>query len=116
MADVVRVRVGERFWAIPTARVREVAVVGNLTPVPHAPPAVLGLMQLRGQILPVIELQPKAEPVTLKPGQPLLVVEVGPIRAALRVDHVLGVEPESRSVELFDVAALFDRLRIRVSP
>jgi purine-binding chemotaxis protein CheW len=117
MADVVRVRVGDRQWAVPTVRVREVAVVGSLTPVPHAPPAILGLMQLRGQILPVIELGPDgAAAHPPKPGDPLLVVESGPIRAALRVDHVHGVEPDTGRVEVLDVATLFDRLRLSTTP
>jgi chemotaxis signal transduction protein len=112
MADVVRVRVGERQLAVPTARVREVATVVVLTPVPQAPPSIAGLTQLRGQILPVIDLDP---PRTARAGDPLLVVELGPVRAALLVDRVLGVEPESAAVEVLDVGALFDRLRGRLA-
>lgn len=120
MADVVRVRLGERRLAIPTARVREVASVGNVTPVPQAPPAFFGLTQLRGNILPVIDLAgldridpagPDGLPRVPRPGAPLLVLELGPVRAGLLVDHVDGVEPDAGAAELVDVGALFERLR-----
>jgi len=109
MTDWVVVKVGERQLAVPTARVREVAAVVAVTPVPRAPSQVVGLTQLRGQILPVLDLQPGG-PRSPKPNDPLLVVELGPVRAALLVDHVLGIEAQP-TCELIDVGALFDGLR-----
>jgi len=108
--DVVLARLGGRLWAVPTARVREVTQVGNITPVPQAPAAIVGLMQLRGNILPVIDLDGTGER-TLRPGDPLLVVEEGAVRAALSVDQVVAVATEPGGAELLDVGALFDRVR-----
>ena len=42
-------------YAVPVASVREVIRTGRLTPVPGAPPAVLGITNLRGEILPVLD-------------------------------------------------------------
>jgi purine-binding chemotaxis protein CheW len=113
MADVVIVEVGARRLAVPTARVREVAAVSTVTPVPTAPPPVVGLTQLRGQIVPVLDVA-GPEPRQPRPNDPLLVVELGPARAALLVDRVLGVSDET--AEPFDVGALFDQLRAAVQP
>jgi purine-binding chemotaxis protein CheW len=108
--DVVVARLGERTLAIPAARVREVAAVSTVTPVPTAPAEVAGLMQLRGQIVPVLELD-RAGVRAPRPGDPLLVLELGPVRAALRVDRVLGVESDPAHAEPLDLGALIERVR-----
>jgi chemotaxis signal transduction protein len=116
MADCVLLLVGERRVAVPTARVREVAQAQQVTPVPTAPPPVVGLTQLRGQILPVLDLgEPGHEPRVPKPTDPLVVVEVGALRAALLCDHVLGVAADPPE-ERLDVSALFEALKARVQP
>ena len=111
MGELVVVEVGARRLGIPAARVREVAAVSTVTPVPTAPPPVVGLTQLRGHIIPVLDL---ATPVRApRPKDSLIVVELGPARAALLVDRVLGDRPAD-GVELLDVGALFDGLRAAV--
>jgi purine-binding chemotaxis protein CheW len=110
VSEVVRVRVAGRPYAVPAARVREVAQLTALTPVPLAPPRVLGLTQLRGQILPVLD--PIADgPRAPKPDDPLVVVELGPVRAALAVDAVEGVAAAPADAQPIDIGALFDELR-----
>jgi chemotaxis signal transduction protein len=119
MSESVVVLAGGKRWALPTARVREVAQLQVMTPVPTAPPPVVGLTQLRGQIVPVIDLAPAdpgAEARAPRPGDPLVVVELGPVRAALWVERVLGVESDPAATEPLDVGALFDELRKRVQP
>jgi chemotaxis signal transduction protein len=108
--DAVVVRVDRRRLAVPTARVREVAQVVNVTPVPQALPPIAGLTQVRGQILPVLDLAPSPMRAP-RPGDPLLVVELGPVRAALWVDRVDGVETDPADAEAIDLGALFDRVR-----
>ena len=122
MAELVVVEVGGRKLGIPAARVREVAAISTVTPVPTAPSPVVGLTQLRGHILPVLDLArvndqslPFAEEAKVpRPNDPLLVVELGPARAGLLVDRVLGVQ--SADCEVIDVGALFDQVRGRVLP
>jgi purine-binding chemotaxis protein CheW len=117
---VVVVAAAGRRWRVPTARVREVAALGQLTPVPTAPAPLVGLTQLRGQILPVLDpaafdasdAKARGEARAPRPGDPLLVVELGPVRAALWVDKVLGVgDGGDDGAAPLDVGALFDRLR-----
>src|SRR5687767_11818247 len=53
---VVRVRVGTEDYALPVENVLEVAELGALTPVPGSARTVLGVRNLRGQVIPVIDL------------------------------------------------------------
>ena len=127
MPDVVVVEVGGRRLAVPAARVREVTAVTTVTPLPTAPAPVIGLTQLRGQIVPVLDLSSLAKLTNQlvnysdegrmpRPQDPLVVVELGPARAALWVDRVLGVQPASDTARFVDVGALFDQLRAKVQP
>ncbi len=122
MSDALVVESGGRTFALPTARVREVAALQALTPVPTAPPPVVGLTQLRGQIVPVVDLAPgdggdaHDDARAPRPGDALVLVELGPVRAALWVERVLGVESDPAGAEPLDVGALFDDVRKRVRP
>ena len=46
---------GESF-AVGTLRVREIIEYGNLTPVPMMPAFIRGVINLRGAVVPVIDL------------------------------------------------------------
>ena len=97
----VRVRVAGEQYALPVERVLEVAELGEVAAVPGSPAEILGVRNLRGQVLPVIAL---AAVLGLAGGEPtrVVVVESGELRAGLRVDEVLDVEelpPSSERVE-----------------
>jgi purine-binding chemotaxis protein CheW len=87
----VRVRVADEHYALAVEDVLEVAELGDVTPVPGAGAAVLGVRNLRGQVLPVVDLATVFE---LSPAQPerLVIAERGGLRAGLAVDAVDGVE------------------------
>jgi chemotaxis signal transduction protein len=109
MADVVVVDVGGRKLAVPTAHAREVAAAGWVTPVPLALAPIAGVTQLRGQILPVLDVvePPRAVP----PEDPLLVLEYGATRAALVFARLCPPDQSHADAEPLDVAALFERAR-----
>jgi purine-binding chemotaxis protein CheW len=48
--------VGDELYAIETAAVREVVAAPDLAVLPTAPPSVLGVFNLRGEIVPVFDL------------------------------------------------------------
>lgn len=125
----VRVHLGRERYAVPIANVREVADVGEVAPVPGAPPAVLGVRNLRGQVLPVIDLAAVLGVTTDGPRR-LLVAEDGHRRAGLAVDLVTDVETlpaakeeahaphlsgaamiDGELVGVVDVGALFDAVQ-----
>ncbi len=93
------VRVGERWFGIPTQAIREVALKGAVTRVPSAPRQVLGIANLRGSPVPVVSL----EQLVGAPGQArdttavlprLVVVQASEYEVALVVDEIRGiVEP-----------------------
>jgi purine-binding chemotaxis protein CheW len=53
----VSVVVAGQSWGIPIAKVREVLGPQAITPVPLAPPAVAGSLNLRGRIVTVLDLR-----------------------------------------------------------
>jgi purine-binding chemotaxis protein CheW len=87
----VRVRVADEHYALAVEDVLEVAELGDVTPVPGAGAAVLGVRNLRGQVLPVVD---RATVFELSPAQPerIVIAERGGLRAGLAVDAVDGVE------------------------
>jgi purine-binding chemotaxis protein CheW len=55
-SELICVSIGEHLYAIDIMQVREIRGWTTSTPLPHAPPHVLGMINLRGAILPVIDL------------------------------------------------------------
>lgn len=56
--EVVVFALGREQYAFPRTQVREVRPLVEVTPLPGAPPFVMGLINLRGRILAVIDLRP----------------------------------------------------------
>ena len=84
-------------YAVPISQVREVIRVGDLTRVPEAPQHIRGVTNLRGRILPVVELRSRlglAPLDTPGPRARIIVVETDGRILGLLVDsvsHVLKV-------------------------
>ena len=55
-AELVVASIGDNSFALDIMAVREIRGWSPVTPLPHAPPNVLGMVNLRGLILPVIDL------------------------------------------------------------
>ncbi len=50
--------------------IREVFVIDSVTPVPGAPPALRGVIQLRGTVMPLVDLRPVLDlSMILEPDQ-----------------------------------------------
>lgn len=90
--DACAFLVGGHCFAVPSSLVAEVLHAGSLTPVPLAIDAVAGLIHLRGQIVPVIDMRRRLGlGEGLAAGSDLLVVRLGGDHYALLVDEVLDV-------------------------
>ncbi len=91
MSVQVRLRVASETYAMPVEHVLEVADLGQVRAVPGARPELLGVRNLRGRILPVVDLALLLEiPRTAPPGC-LLVAEAGGRRAGCAIDEVSEV-------------------------
>lgn len=56
MSQFATFRVGERLFGLDILGVREIIRVFNITPVPRADPHIRGLINLRGQIVTILDL------------------------------------------------------------
>ena len=85
------VMLGGRPFAVDVADAREVVVLDATTAVPGAPPAVLGVMNLRGNVLPVVEARPLLGLPVHSRRERALVVADGDRQAAVVIEGVLGL-------------------------
>ncbi|HXS34342.1 MAG TPA: chemotaxis protein CheW [Solirubrobacterales bacterium] len=111
----VRVRAGGEHYALPVAGVREVATLGYLTPVPGAPRAVLGVWNLRGDVMAVIDL---AALLGLQSGAQdrVVVVEDRDRRAGLAVESLVDVGSVPASVDPVESEHLLGAVLIDRTP
>jgi Chemotaxis signal transduction protein len=83
---------GEEF-GLPILRSHEIVRVGEITRIPEAPPDVRGVLNLRGRVLPVVELRTRlGMPIApLTPRSRVIVVEAHGRLFGLLVDRVSGI-------------------------
>jgi purine-binding chemotaxis protein CheW len=87
----VRVLVGAESYALPIGNVREIAVLGDFASLPGAPADVLGVLNLHGRVLPIIELSGVlGVPCKDRPSR-IVIAEDGGRTAGLAVHSVSGV-------------------------
>lgn len=90
--DYCTFRIGDACFAVPAAGVVEVLRGGRLTRVPLAPDAILGLLHLRGRIVPVIDPAIHLGVSRRTPEQPThLVIELQDDWYGLVIDEMLDV-------------------------
>ena len=119
---------GPERYALPIQEVREIVATPTLTPLPTAPAAILGLVNLRGDVLPVFDAgRLVASPF---PAEPDFVMVVDTERGAAGVaasglPSILDLEPavdsdrslwsgsmhaiDGEPVVMLDVSALLKR-------
>ena len=83
---------GERF-AIEARFVREASKLSTLTPLPGTPDFVLGLINFRGQILPLLDLRGILALSRADGNSPchVVVVQTGTAQAGIAVDEISGI-------------------------
>lgn len=105
----VRVRVGDEEYALPVRHVPEVAELGDVTPVPGTPGRVLGIRNLRGEVLPVFDMAAVLSAAGgTDPQRIVLAEDPGPPtrRCALAVDAVVEVAEVEDVTEAVDSPVL----------
>jgi chemotaxis signal transduction protein len=91
MGTYAQLRLATEVYAVPIGNVVEIAILGDLAVVPGARSEILGVRNLRGQILPVIDLARLLGLEMTAPPRQLLVAESGSITAGFAIDEVSHV-------------------------
>ncbi|MZP30309.1 chemotaxis protein CheW [Heliobacterium undosum] len=91
--QIVTFSLGTEAYGIPIEQVQEIIRPSPVTFIPYAPPHVLGLINLRGNVIPVIDLRRR---LTLDPQgdgkyNRIIVVHLDEIVVGLWVDAVSAV-------------------------
>jgi purine-binding chemotaxis protein CheW len=85
--------VGERRYGLPAADVVELLRAVSIVPLPGAPAAVEGVINLRGKIVPVLDVRGRFRlpPRPLEPTDHFIVARADERVVALRVDRALDL-------------------------
>jgi purine-binding chemotaxis protein CheW len=77
--QVVGFRIGREMFGLPIAMVREIVRVPEITSVPNAPDYIEGVINLRGRIIPIVDLRKRFGQKSSEPNKKnrIIVVELG---------------------------------------
>lgn len=91
--QVVIFEVASEWYGLDVTTVREIGTLGHVTPVPGASELVEGVIDLRGQVIPVLDLRKRFgfAPAEGSSARRVVVTEFGKHRLALVVDGVSRV-------------------------
>lgn len=83
---------GKSEYAIPLLIVKEVISIPNTTPIPNSPTYFLGLMNLRGQVISVIDLRKKMKVSPNDPNEEaVIIVDLEGLNIGVVVDSINNV-------------------------
>jgi purine-binding chemotaxis protein CheW len=90
---LISVRIGDQEFAMTVMAIREIRGWIASTPLPHAPPYIKGMINLRGRVMAIIDL---AVRLGFQPHEPtaasvVVVIEMGDKVAGLLVDAVSDI-------------------------
>lgn len=85
----------EQFYGINVLNIQEILYGGLIEPVPGAPPQVLGVINLRGNIVTVVDAHMRLGLTSRPPRESdwIIILDVLGETVGLRVDEVLEVQP-----------------------
>jgi purine-binding chemotaxis protein CheW len=85
-------RLGGKDYAFPIDQTREIVELRSITPTPEVPDHIVGVTNLRGQIIPIVDLQRVLTPgAPATPSRHAVVVDVGGQLTGCLVDSVTRV-------------------------
>ena len=91
--QIVGFRIGQETFALPISLVHEIVRLPEIAAIPHAPDYVEGVMNLRGRIVPVIDLRRRLGEAAVENSRKnrVLVVDVEGRAVGLLVDSASEV-------------------------
>jgi purine-binding chemotaxis protein CheW len=93
LVEIVEFTLGPEHYAFPSSTVREVFHLTEITPLPSLPPFVLGVTNVRGRILSVIDIRRLLEfgDTGLTNLNRAIILSSGGMELAVLADEVVGV-------------------------
>src|ERR1700733_5858443 len=67
--EIIAFRLHDQEFCVRTTTIREIRGWGPATPIPHAPSDVIGVMNLRGTVIPIIDLANKLGMRSTEPNE-----------------------------------------------
>jgi purine-binding chemotaxis protein CheW len=106
-AEILVFEVAGQRYGLWAGDVRELLRAVAIVPLPQAPPAILGVIDLRGRAVPVLDLRRRfgLPPRELDPAEHLIIAAAGPRLVGLRVDRAIELTRLDRA-QLDDGAAV----------
>lgn len=91
--DVLVFEVGGIRYALPVPQAREVVRAVTIVPLPRAPSIVEGLIDVRGDLVPVLDVRARFRlpPKALSPADQLILAHAGSRLVAIRADRVVDL-------------------------
>ncbi|WP_454288203.1 chemotaxis protein CheW [Rhizobium arsenicireducens] len=91
--ELIAFRIGDQEFCVNIMSVREIRGWTPATPLPHSPPYVIGVINLRGAVLPIVNLSIR---LGMKPVEPqtrhvIIVAQVGAKVVGLLVEAVSDI-------------------------
>ncbi|MBI2300827.1 MAG: chemotaxis protein CheW [Armatimonadetes bacterium] len=103
----------DRRYGLRLEAVEQIVRAAAVTPVPHAPRGLLGLLDLHGRVLPVLDLRSRLglPPRDLRPADRFIVAHTRQRVVVLVVDEIVGLTDVSDQV-MVDTAAILPGLEV----
>lgn len=100
-SKIVSFRIGNQFYGIDIMMVKEILCEKKFTPIPNALDFVRGVFNLRGEIIPIIELSKlfhlNVEYDVPDEGESVIILKVGNLLIGVIVEEILQVFPIQKS-------------------
>ncbi|MBT9370746.1 chemotaxis protein CheW [Rhizobium sp. CSW-27] len=111
--EIIAFRLHDQEFCVKTTTIREIRGWAPSTPIPHAPADVIGVMNLRGSVIPIIDLAYKLgmRSTVANERSAIVVAEVHNMVIGMLVDRVSDILTISSSQiqPVPEVSASFDK-------
>ena len=111
--EIIAARLHDQEFCVKTTTIREIRGWAPSTPIPHAPSDVIGVMNLRGSVIPIIDLAQKLgmKSAVATERSAIVVAEVHNMVIGMLVDQVSDILtiPSSQVQPGPEISASFDK-------
>lgn len=93
LQQIVVFRLGNQEFGLEIGQVKEIIRLTEVTPMPNVPEAIAGMINVRGKIIPVVDIcrYLGLTPTALEPTARIIVVNVGGVLVGLQVEAATDV-------------------------